>query len=196
MRKFAIVKFFWLALLVALPRLAAADSHKIETSEDVLDVPSSAQNDAKKITVGEIEDVILVPWSVTLPARIDTGAAVSSLDARNITVRNNMADFMLGKEYGDVELHLPVVGWSQIQTSVGSEKRPVVEIGICLGSRLFRTLATLRDRSQMTYPFLVGRNVLNGGFVVDTSRSRASRPACPSNSAVQQVKPTRGSSGG
>ncbi len=134
--------------------------------------------DASKILVGEVEDVLLIPWTILLPARIDTGATLSALDARNLTVENNVADFTLGKKYGEFRLRLPVVKWLQVRTAVGTERRPVVEVGICLGPKLVRTLATLSDRSQMIYPFLVGRNVLNGSFMVDTSRSKAVQPSC------------------
>jgi hypothetical protein len=63
----------------------------------------------------------------------------------------------------------------------------VVEIRMCLGPKLIRALATLRDRSQMTYPILVGRNFLNGHFVVDTSRSKAVPPACPPLRATEKA---------
>ncbi len=148
------------------------------TSDDGLDNRVLAPEDHAKILVGEVEDVLLVPWTILLPARIDTGATLSALDARNVTIENNIADFTLGKKYGEFRLHLPVVEWLQVRTAVGTERRPVVEVGICLGPKLVRTLATLSDRSQMMYPFLVGRNVLNGNFMVDTSRSKAAQPSC------------------
>jgi hypothetical protein len=142
----------------------------------------------EKVTIGEIEDVTLEPWTITLPARIDTGATLSSLDARDLTVRNNIADFVLGKRYGGVRLQLPIVDWIYVRNSSGVEKRPVVKVHICLGPRKIRALATLRDRSEMTYPFLVGRNVLNGSFMVDTSRSRAVRPTCRVDSVSTTMK--------
>jgi len=177
MKNIAILKYFFLLFVVAFPSMAAADSRQTEVFEDVA-IPSSSAGESQKVMIGEVEDVMLVPWAVTLPARIDTGATVSSLDARDISVRNDVAEFMLGKRYGSLRLRLPVVDWVQVRSAVGIEKRPVVEIGICLGPKLVRTLATLRDRSQMTYPFLVGRNVLSGSFMVDTSRSKAVQPAC------------------
>jgi len=168
-----------LALFLAAPlRPAMGSSPQATALDDGSEVPVLAPDGHKKIMIGEVEDVILVPWTISLPARIDTGATLSALDARNVTVRNNVADFRLGKKYGEFRLQLPIVGWRQVQTAVGSERRPVVEVGICLGPKLIRTLATLSDRSQMTYPFLVGRNVLNGSFMVDTSRSKAVQPAC------------------
>jgi len=177
MKNIAVLKCLVLLIVVAFPRFAVADSHQIEVFEDVA-IPSSPGGESQKVMIGEVEDVILVPWTISLPARIDTGATMSALDARNVTVRNNVADFRLGKEYGDFRLQLPIVGWRQVRTAVGIERRPVVEVGICLGPKLIRTLATLSDRSQMTYPFLVGRNVLNGSFMVDTSRSKAVQPVC------------------
>jgi len=144
------------------------------------DAPSSHSPSIEpaKITLGVIENVILTPWGISFAARIDTGADLSSLDAREIVVRNNIADFKLGKRWGGLQLKLPVVDWRHIQTSMGVEKRPVVEISICLGSKLFRTPVTLKDRSEMMYPFLVGRSALSGTFLVDTSRSNTAQPVC------------------
>jgi hypothetical protein len=173
-----VAKVLLLLSLVVLPSTALGDSQQTQ-SPDL----GSASKEYKKITLGEVEDVLLVPWSIVLPARIDTGATLSALDARDMQVRNNHADFKLGKEYGGLRLRLPVMGWREVRTAVGSEKRPVVEVGICLGPRLIRTLATLSDRSQMGYPFLVGRSVLNDSFIVDTSRSRAVQPTCPAGSS-------------
>jgi hypothetical protein len=177
MNTIAILTYFFLLFVMGLPSVALAESHQTEALQDVA-VPSPSRSDSQKVMIGEVEDVMLVPWAITLPARIDTGATISSLDARDLSVRNNIADFMLGKRYGGLRLRLPVVDWVQVRSSAGVEKRPVVKIGVCLGPKLVRTLATLSDRSQMTYPFLVGRNVLNGSFMVDTSRSKAAQPAC------------------
>ena len=181
MKNSAVVKVFLLFYVMAFQGVAVADPHQTEVLEDIA-IPFPSRSQSQKIMIGEIEDVMLVPWSVTLPARIDTGATISSLDARNISVRNNMVAFMLGKEHEGLQLRLPVVNWVHVRSSVGIEKRPVVQIGMCLGPKLIRTVATLRDRSQMTYPVLIGRNVLNGSFVVDTSRAKAVAPACSSES--------------
>lgn len=138
----------------------------------------SSRPESAKITLGAVEDVILRPWGVSFPARIDTGADLSSLDARDILVRDDVVAFKLGKRYGGLQLELPVVEWRHIQTATGTEIRPVVEISLCLGPKLFHTLATLKDRSEMLYPFLVGRSALKGIFLVDPSRTRAVQPTC------------------
>jgi hypothetical protein len=179
MRANIFTKLFLLIFLAALPSKAVGDYHEIEAwLEDAREVPLPQRNGSQKIMIGEVEDVTLVPWGITLPARVDTGATISALDARNVTVQNNLADFKLGNQYGDLRLRLPVVDWVQVRTSTGIERRPVVELGMCLGPKLIRTLATLSDRSKMTYPFLLGRSALSGTFMVDTSLSKVARPAC------------------
>src|SRR5262249_2075540 len=100
-----------------------------------VDAQPSAPVDSAMITVGAIEEVILRRLGLSFPARIGTGADLSSLDARDLVVRNNVAEFKLGRRWGSRRLQLPVIEWRQIQTALGTEKRPVVEVAICLGSK-------------------------------------------------------------
>ena len=132
-----------------------------------------------------------MPWDINLPARIDTGADMSALDARNVTVWKDVAYFNLGKRYGGQRLRLPVVEWRRVKTSAGSVIRPVVEIGICLGPKFLRTRALLGDRSEMSYPFLVGRSVLKGRFMVDASRAKEVSPVCPPGSFLGEESASR-----
>jgi hypothetical protein len=132
-----------------------------------------------KTTVGLVEDVILVPWGVRLPARIDTGASTSSLDARDIVVKGDFVEFRLPKEHGGTPLRLPLVGWKNVRSSEASVRRPVVMMEFCLGSKLIRTRVNLNDRSRVKYPFLVGRNALKKDFIVDCMKERCAPPICP-----------------
>ena len=136
-------------------------------------------NAGEKITVGEVEEVILLPWRVKLPARIDTGAATSSLDARDLKVKDKMAEFKLPKKIGGLSLRLPVIGWQDIRGADFTEQRPVVEVTLCMGPRLIRTEVTLNDRSSVRYPLIIGRNVLKDNFVVDCMQSNCLPPSCP-----------------
>ncbi len=139
-----------------------------------------AKGDAgEKISIGEVEDVILMPWGMKLPARIDTGAATSSLDARDLKVKDGVAEFKLPKQFGNLQLHLPVTRWRSIRSADFKEKRPVVEITFCLGAKLLHTEVNLNDRSTVKYPLILGRNVLKDHFVVDCGRSNCLTPSCP-----------------
>jgi hypothetical protein len=132
-----------------------------------------------KITIGEVEEVILMPWGVRLPARIDTGADTSSLDARELKVKNNIAEFRLPNRYGGLELHLPVKAWQNIRSADFKEKRPVVEITFCMGPKILHVRVNLNDRSTVKYPLILGRNALKDYFIVDCERSHCLPPSCP-----------------
>jgi len=133
----------------------------------------------EKIIIGGIEDVILLPWKVKLPARIDTGAAKSSLDARGLKVQDDMVEFKLPEKWGGLQVRLPIIGWRHIRTPEGLERRPVVEVEICFGSKRIRTLVNLTDRSMVKYPLILGRNFLRENFFVDVKRRRTLPPSCP-----------------
>ncbi len=136
----------------------------------------------EKITIGEVEEVILMPWGVRLPARIDTGAATSSLDARELKVKNNMAEFKLPSRYGAWEIRLPVKHWQHIRSADFKEKRPVVEITFCMGPKIVRAEVNLNDRSTVRYPLILGRNALKDHFIVDCERSHCLPPNCQEGS--------------
>ncbi len=131
---------------------------------------------AEKITIGEVEDIVLLKWGVKYSARIDTGATSSSLDARKIKIKNDVVNFELR---GGKLLKVPLLEYRRVRTSVGKERRPVVLLDICLGSLHLLTQVTLTDRSHLKYALLIGRRVLKGNFVVDVSRRQTTRPSCP-----------------
>ncbi len=144
----------------------------------LLFTPGSAGAE-EKIILGGVEDVILLPWRIRLPARVDTGAAKSSLDAREMKVQDEIIEFKLPEKYGGLRIRLPIMGWRHIRTPEGLERRPVVELEICLGSKRIRTLVNLADRSMVKYPLILGRNALRENFLVDVNRRRLLPPHCP-----------------
>ena len=145
----------------------------------ILLLPSGKGDAGEKITIGDVEDVVLMPWGVRLPARIDTGAATSSLDARDLKVKDSVAVFKLPKKFGSQQLHLPVIGWQRIRGADFKEKRPVVEIAFCLGAKILHVEVNLNDRSTVKYPLILGRNALKDHFIVDCGRSNCLAPSCP-----------------
>jgi hypothetical protein len=132
----------------------------------------------EELTIGRIERVILLPWGIEVPARIDTGATVSSLDAREMRVQGETVRFMLPEKFGGAKLELPILSWHSIRSPHGRQKRPVVEITLCVGPRRIRAKVNLTDRSMVRYPLILGRNLLREGFVVDVKRARILPPKC------------------
>jgi len=134
---------------------------------------------SEKIHIGVVENVMLLPWGIVLPARIDTGAASSSLDARDIKIDGNTVTFRLAPQYGGVELSLPIVERKTIRSAEKREKRVVVEMEICIASKRLRTRVNLNDRSGVQYPMLLGRNILMKHFIIDCSQTKCTTPNCP-----------------
>ena len=133
----------------------------------------------EKITLGLVEEIILLPWMVKIPARIDTGAAGSSLDVRGLAVKGKVAEFNLSPKYSGARLSVPVVGWQRVRSAESRERRPIVEIDLCVGPKKLRARVNLNDRSQVQYPFLIGRNILKENFVVDCMKEYCNPPSCP-----------------
>jgi hypothetical protein len=144
----------------------------------ILSSPSLHAEDKSKTVIGAVEEVVLFPWGVKLPARIDTGTDLSSLDVRDLTIKKKVAQFKLPEKYGNTLISLPVIRYSNVRSADSRERRPVVEIELCLGSRRMRVQANLTDRSHLEYRLIVGRNVLRQGFIVDCCQERILSPKC------------------
>jgi hypothetical protein len=134
--------------------------------------------DKTKTVIGAVEEVVLFPWGAKLPARIDTGAGMTSLGIHDLAIKNKVAQFRLPKKYGNTLINLPVVGHCNIRSADSREHRPIVEIELCLGSKRMRVQVNLNDRSHLDYPLIVGRNVLNQGFIVDCAQERMWSAKC------------------
>ncbi len=134
---------------------------------------------AEKKAIGAVEDIVIFPWGLTLAARIDTGAATSSLDVCDFKVVGKYVTFTLADRCGGHKIRRPLLGTKTIHTSDGSGQRPIVMMEICLGSTLIKTRVTLNDRSKMEYPVLIGRRTLRGKYIVDVSSKNLLPPTCP-----------------
>ncbi|MEF8781026.1 MAG: RimK family alpha-L-glutamate ligase [Haloferacaceae archaeon] len=66
----------------------------------------------------------------------------------------------------------PLVGTTQVRSGAGSgtETRPLVNVDVCLDGRWRTVTASVSDRGEMTYPVLLGRDVLEG-YTLDISRT-------------------------
>lgn len=129
-------------------------------------------------TIGAVEDILLMPWEVRLQARIDTGAALSSIDACDIKMEGAYVSFSLADRCGGYRVRSKLLKVKEVRTSEGKDIRPVVMMEFCLGSHRIRSRVTLNDRSAMEYPVLIGRNALKKRFIVDVSRKNLAAPSC------------------
>lgn len=142
---------------------------------------------AGKQVVGAVEKVFISPPGIILPARIDTGAATSSIDARKIETFERNGDpwvrfLILNQENGEkIEIECKVVRNVRIVQAVKEDKtlRQVVELLVTLGTTVLTAEFTLADRSHMEFPVLIGRNILMDSMTVDISKKYISTPIPP-----------------
>ncbi len=142
------------------------------------------QTDSKSI-LGWIEQVRVSAAGLTLEAKLDTGADTSSLHARNIRGFKRKGVRMVRFEIENpdngevVELERRRVRTVRIREHDGSyQRRPVVEMWVCLGPVKKRVEVNLVDRSRFNYPFLIGRSAMHGDILVDPDQSYTVQPSC------------------
>lgn len=133
---------------------------------------------SNKVIIGRVEKVDLPAFGIkNIYAKVDTGADLSSLWATDIVEKDQILRFKLfgkaSKNYtGDIiKIEKPNYLLTRIANSFGhSELRYVVKFQIKIKGKLVKATFTLSDRSNKTYPILIGRKLLNRRFLVDVSR--------------------------
>lgn len=150
---------------------------------------------SQKIIVGVVEKVRISPPGLVFPALMDTGAEVSSLDARNIQRferdgKRWVRFDVLHPETGEmVPMEQRLERKTRILQSISDEfeRRLVVELSFSFGDITQIAEFTLADRSHLSYPVLIGRNILKDVMVVDVSRSNAT-PVKSKNPSEKKAK--------
>lgn len=131
---------------------------------------SSCEN---KMIWGKIEKATLIDKDVTVDAKIDTGAEMSSLSAINIkffTYYNKpWVQFTLPLLKNEVTFIEPLKGTIQIlnreneRANFSAEKytrRPVIIVKIKIGNKIKNLQVNLVDRRQFHYPLLIGSDAI------------------------------------
>lgn len=115
----------------------------------------------KTIGTRELVRVIGTPGKrAEIWAKIDTGAWRSSIDKS------------LARELGLLEKSN--ILWSKtFKSTLGTERRPVINIRFYLAGRRINTVASVADRSKLKRPLIVGRRDL-GGFLVKAGSTEKS----------------------
>jgi len=144
-------------------RLAGPITEKIDSGNSV--------NIPKEKIIGDVVDVMItsIPGSTPMKGKVDTGADVSSIHAEDWQVDNGQVTFNC-PELSENKITLPVIEKQAIKSSNGdTEYRPVIELNIQINNQqLPNVMFNLNDRGTMTYPMLVGQNILErGGFMID-----------------------------
>lgn len=131
--------------------------------------------------IGAVEPIYLLPMKTPFTARIDTGAETSSIDVDNIRLFERdgekwVAFTVTNRENGEVHrFEKKVERQSKIKRIHNSEKRIVVQMDVKFGNQIINTDFSLAKRDKFEYQVLIGRNILTGRAIVDTSLSNTLR---------------------
>lgn len=111
----------------------------------------------KKIVLGLTEKVTIIgKKEEKVTARIDTGATASSIDF-GLSARLELG---------------PITRTKLVKSASGVRRRPIVRTKIKLNGDIIEAEFTLADRKHMTYPVLIGQNILKeGNFVIDPNKT-------------------------
>lgn len=138
--------------------------------------------------IGTVENVAIDDINMVIPARIDTGAGMTSLHADIIEIKrgkNGAADkviFNISDNDGQaMVLEKKIERWIRIKKkgNAGFINRPVVMMNYCLGGQQLSAHTNLANRSRFKYPLLVGRNMLKSGdYLISTDVQVSTEPGC------------------
>ncbi len=135
----------------------------------------------EKRIIGWREWVAIPDLSVLqIKAKIDTGAKTSALHAENIRffrkgakrfVRFTIRPYQRNKKF-EVEAKADLVERRQVRSSTGHETmRPVVRVPVLMAGEMHEIQVTLVNRDMMGFRMLIGREALEGRYIVDPQRS-------------------------
>lgn len=111
-----------------------------------------------KKTVGIVEPVVISGGkNVKTYALFDTGAKATSVDIKLASRA------WLGPIIKTVSIRNP-----SVKQKV---KRPVVKAIIEVKKQKFDVEVNIQDRSHMTMPVIIGRNIISGNFIVDSAKN-------------------------
>lgn len=127
-----------------------------------------------------------------IPAKVDTGATISSIWASEIhlTEDNRLQFCLFAKGYdlytGEV-ITVDEFKARSVRNSTGQETvRYMVNLLTSIRGKRIRISYTLADRSRNDFPVLIGRRALNGKFLVDVSKLGVPYPPRPVNDYLNE----------
>ena len=133
-----------------------------------------------KFLLGQVEYIYVDELKTSFNTRIDTGAASSSIDARNIILfERDGNQWVRFDVYTKGENNKPTTFESKVARFVRikqdptnhEDRRPVIRAHLKIGQFSAETDLNLTDRSHLEYPLLLGRKFMKDIAVVDVGQT-------------------------
>lgn len=137
---------------------------------------------ARPLTIGPTATITEASTGLAFKARVDTGAAVTSLHCppEDVVIEDASADpvenigkpvrLRVSNRHGqDAWIETKICDYVEVRNAEAAEHRYRVRLPLrCRGVER-EALVNLNDRSRMTFRMLLGRDFLAGKFVVDVT---------------------------
>jgi hypothetical protein len=145
--------------------------------------------------IGHSEVIDLIDYDIlNVPAKIDTGADSSSIWASHIKETDKGLKYVLFDMQSPFYTGTPILVVKnfkrvRIINSFGQkELRYKVKLRIRVKGKIVKATFTLSDRSNNSFPVLLGRRLLRNKFVVDVSKSQTNlrKPTLSNNDRDEQ----------
>ncbi len=113
--------------------------------------------------------------------RLKTVGLVEKVKIRGKNTATTYALFDTGAKFTSVDIELavkaqlgPVFKSSKIRSASlkTHTKRPVVAASIEVAGKKFKTGVNMQDRSHMSFPVIIGRDIIAGNFLVDANKNK------------------------
>ncbi|WP_232818185.1 ATP-dependent zinc protease family protein [Zobellella maritima] len=159
----------WFSALVLAVSLLSPYAFAAGQGEETLKV-------GERWLLGRVEWIWLPALDDKLKARIDSGAKTSSMSATGIEEfkkgEQAWIRFYFEHDKHMVQLEAPLSRYVRIRqaNSKKLDRRPVVMLDVRLGSLEKTVEFTLKDRTRMNYPVLLGREFMARDILIDPSR--------------------------
>ena len=149
-----------------------------------------------KVIVGWIEKALILPEQTAVKVKVDSGALTSSMHATNLErfkrdskrwVRYDVdvKDADTGENV-TMKFERPLYRQITVRGAGGEDHRPVVKMRLCIGNRVYEEQFSLRDRSDMTYPVLLGRRTIEHIGLIDVSSTFLLPLECPEQASDEE----------
>ena len=169
-----------LCLLIVLFTVSACQSKQVIVPAVVHNVSTTEEVVVEKAhlpIIGEVEPIYFLPMKSPFAARIDTLATTSSLDCQDVEYFERdgekwVAFKLKNRKTGEEHVFEKKVERSfKVKRAGKDESRKAIKMDVKMGGEVFSAVFSIADRSNFDYQGLVGRNILTGRFLVDTSTS-------------------------
>lgn len=136
-----------------------------------------------QIKLGWVENARIYPGGLAMKAKMDTGARSTSIhtDHYELFTRDGKrwVRFTIEGAKESRKFERPVVRMVRIRRAgTDVQRRPVIELGICIGGYYKMAKVNLTQRHRMFYKLLIGRLYMGEVILIDSSRTFVGKPDC------------------